>query len=451
MQLSNAPSKLVLPFANAGAKNDIPVDSQVGITAGAASLTDGFPPLTRTPIAAGGVPPSGLDMNGILYNLSALLRWMNAGAGFPYDGAFAGDSNVGGYPKGARVMRSDGAGYWLNTIDGNTVDPESVTVGQAALAGWVPDLTNGVAAVTMTGSNVTLTPLQYGKPIISLSGALTANLNLIFPDMPGEWTIANNCTGNFAVTAKTASGTGVTIKPGRTRKVWGNGTNIYSAVNESDTPAQFDASQAIATMEAVYRAIGGYQANYSYGTGEQTIPPSQANSFINLFGTATTITLPLLSSVRVGSAFTFAGSLACAINRSGTDTIFANGSNPSLTSVTVGDGESLTLVAGANQWLVIGTSALQYGANFGASLAANGYQKLPGGLILQWGNDGSSATSSAVTFPIAFPSAVRSIVATLYATSTGGHVSVVTPGPSLTGFNLTKSAGISANWWAIGH
>jgi hypothetical protein len=43
MQLSNSPGKLVLPFANSGNKNSIPVDSQIGITPGAASLADGIP------------------------------------------------------------------------------------------------------------------------------------------------------------------------------------------------------------------------------------------------------------------------------------------------------------------------------------------------------------------------------------------------------------------------
>lgn len=230
MQLSNAPGKLLLPFANAGAKNSIPVASQIGITAGAASLTDGFPPLTRTPIAAGGVPPSGLDMNGILYALSAALRWANAGGGYVYDGTFAADSNVNGYPKGARVLRSDGAGYWLNTIDGNTVDPESVTVNAAQVAGWVPDLTNGVAAVTMTSANVTLAPMQYGKPIVVLSGTLTANLNLIFPNLVGEWAIINNCTGSFSITAKTSAGSGLTIPAGGNALIYGDGTNIASLV-----------------------------------------------------------------------------------------------------------------------------------------------------------------------------------------------------------------------------
>lgn len=224
MQLSNIPGKLVLPFANAGGKSTIPVASQIGITAGAASLTDGFPPLTRTPIAAGGVPPSGLDMNGILYEMSAIIRWANAGGGYPYDGTFATDTNVGGYPKGARIMRSDGTGYWFNTVENNVTDPE---VAGAAAAGWVPDYQSGAAAVAMSGSSVTLTPNQYGKPLIVVTGTLSANLNLIFPALAQGWTVINNATGSYSITAKTASGSGVTL--GTISQIVGDGTNIYQA------------------------------------------------------------------------------------------------------------------------------------------------------------------------------------------------------------------------------
>lgn len=223
MQLVNAPSKLVLPFASAGAKNTIPVASQIGITAGAASLTDGFPPLTRTPLAGGGVPPSGLDMNGILYELSAILRWTNAGGGYPFDGTFAADSNVGGYPKGARVMRSDGLGYWFNTADNNTTDPEGAG---AVAAGWVPDYTSGTAAITMTSSNVTLTALQWGHEIIVITGTLTADLNLIFPAIVKHWIVVNNTTGAYSITAKTAAGTGVTVAQSAATVIYGDGTNI---------------------------------------------------------------------------------------------------------------------------------------------------------------------------------------------------------------------------------
>lgn len=241
MQLTNTPGKLVLPFANTGAKNTIPTASQIGITAGAASLTDGFPPLTRTPIAAGGVPPSGLDMNGILFQLSAILRWANAGGGYAYDAAFATDPNVGGYPKGARIMRSDGLGYWFNTVENNTTDPEAAG---AAAAGWVPDFTNGVTAVTMTSANVTLTPLQYGKPIIVITGTLTANLNLIFPNIVGNWTVVNNTTGAFTITCKTAAGTGVVVNS--VQSIVGDATNIYSAVND-----------AISSMGELIASAGG--------------------------------------------------------------------------------------------------------------------------------------------------------------------------------------------------
>ena len=260
MQLTNTPGKLVLPFANAGAKNTIPTASQIGITAGAASLVDGFPPLTRTPIAAGGVPPSGLDMNGILYELSAILRWANAGGGYAYDAAFATDSNVGGYPKGARIMRSDGLGYWFNTVENNTTDPEAAG---AAAAGWVPDFTNGVTSVAMASANVTLTPLQYGKPIIVITGTLTANLNLIFPTIVNEWTVINNTTGPYTITCKTAAGTGLVVNTATL--IVGDGTNIQSAV--TDAAALFGETVAMATggtadaITATFAPVPRYASN----------------------------------------------------------------------------------------------------------------------------------------------------------------------------------------------
>jgi len=130
MLLSSAPAKLVEAFAAGGAKNTILVPSQIGITPGAASWTDGFPPLTMTPVSGGGIPPSGLDFNGILNALSALSIWFNAGAGFTFDAAFA--ASIGGYPMGARVLQAAQNGYWLNTVDNNSNNPDT------GGAGWVP-------------------------------------------------------------------------------------------------------------------------------------------------------------------------------------------------------------------------------------------------------------------------------------------------------------------------
>lgn len=416
MQLSNTPAKLVLPFANAGAKNTIPTASQIGITAGAASLTDGFPPLTRTPIAAGGVPPSGLDMNGILYALSAALRWANAGGGYVYDGTFAADSNVGGYPKGARVLRSDGAGYWLNTIDGNTVDPESVTVNQAQIAGWVPDLTNGVATVTMTSANVTLTPLQYGKPIVVLSGTLTANLNLIFPNLAGEWTVVNNCTGAFTVTTKTAAGTGVALPSGgKIRIVWGDGTNVYSAVNSGDTPTQFDNSLLLATTAFVKSSGVQHKAPVVYSASGALNASAVIGNLVLFFGNtgALSITLPASSACPDGGSICFrnASAYPVTLTRAGTDTI--NPGSAGVNSVVLQAGDSLDLSLHAGVWECWGGSAqLPYVSTFAAQKAGSGYAKLPSGVIIQWlqGTAGQNGSSANNIFPIAFPSSLVAVM-----------------------------------------
>ncbi|MHB1953094.1 MAG: hypothetical protein ACYCOU_05050 [Sulfobacillus sp.] len=142
MNLSGAPAQLVLPWGNGDSTktNPIPVPSQIGITPGAASYTDGFPPLCSVDASVGGVPPNREDMNGGLYQMSAVDVWMCAGGGFPYSAAFS--TAIGGYPKGARVFMASGAGYWRNIVDSNTSDPDT------AGAGWVPD-TAGVAVASV--------------------------------------------------------------------------------------------------------------------------------------------------------------------------------------------------------------------------------------------------------------------------------------------------------------
>lgn len=125
MLSSDIPDKIPLPFANSGTKNAIPTASQIGITPGAASLTDGFPPLTFTPVSAGGIPPSGADFNGIFNMITAVQQWQSAGGHFKYDSAFS--TEIGGYPKGATLISDDNASIFISLIDNNTDNPNSGT------------------------------------------------------------------------------------------------------------------------------------------------------------------------------------------------------------------------------------------------------------------------------------------------------------------------------------
>jgi hypothetical protein len=230
MQVSTSPTLVPLPFADSGAKNVIP--EAASPTPGLASLTTGFPPVTMTPLAAGGIPPAGQDINGILNLITQTTRWSQAGGPFAYSSSFATDSNVNGYPQGAVISRADYTGQWISAADNNTVNPDTVGTN------WVPGYNYGVTAVTgLTNANVTLTPAQAAKNRITLAGTLTGNVQIIFPTWTKDWTIVNNTTGAFTVTAKTAAGTGVAIpQDASPTKVTGDGTNI-TQLAENVAPA----------------------------------------------------------------------------------------------------------------------------------------------------------------------------------------------------------------------
>ncbi len=160
MQTSNAPIKSAVPFAESGTKNAIPVASQIGVTPGAASFVDGFPPLTMTPLAAGGVPPYGADFNGILNFLSAAARWQQAGGAYPYDAAFS--VAIGGYPQGAMLKQSVGSGYWLNLAENNTANPDAGGANWIALPAGIASTAEAEAG---TDDKKAMTPLKVFQAI----------------------------------------------------------------------------------------------------------------------------------------------------------------------------------------------------------------------------------------------------------------------------------------------
>jgi hypothetical protein len=214
-----------------------------------------------TPIAAGGIPPTGADFNGILNLITQSIRWANAGGGYKYNAAFATDTNVNGYPAGAVLLRGDGMGYWLNLADNNTTDPEGATP-----ANWAPLESYGITAVTgLTNANVTLTPAQFGMSIITLAGTLTGNVQIIFPPLKSRWKIVNATTGAFTVTCKTASGTGVIVAQGGEANVYGDGSNIVlNALQVAPATASNQAAQFGQVNPGRLLNIQTFSANATY-------------------------------------------------------------------------------------------------------------------------------------------------------------------------------------------
>jgi hypothetical protein len=262
MQSSNIPTKIPLPFAygaGGGYINTIPATSQIGITNGKASLVDGFPPLTFTPITAGGVPPFGSDMNGILNEITAIQQWQEAGGFFPFDATFA--TTIGGYPKGAILQSSTQAGLWVSTIENNTNNPDTTGTG------WTSFAFEGTQAITISGTTTALTNLQSAYPVLVVSGTLTANSTITIPAQVGEWIVVNNTGGAYTLTFRTVSGTGVTVAQGYSTYTYGDGTNIYLANSAAVTSFNGRTGSISLNATDVTSALGYTPYNATNPTG----------------------------------------------------------------------------------------------------------------------------------------------------------------------------------------
>jgi len=94
-------------------------------------------------------------------------------------------------------------------------------------------------------------------------------------------------------------------------------------------------------------------------------------------------------------------------------------------------------------------------AQFTSSLSGNGYQKLPNGLIIQWGSATTSGGGASVSFPIAFPTQCYAVIASVNAANVNKLVS--TGAFILTGFpayvyqaNTNANSDATFDWVAFG-
>lgn len=117
------PKLLTKPFASEGLRNSIAEDVTETTPANAATYTKGFPAVTMTPIAVGGQPPSGKDMNGILYELSSHIAYINKGGSYKFDADFC--EEIGGYDIGCVLQSDDSLSLYVNTLPNNKTNPNT--------------------------------------------------------------------------------------------------------------------------------------------------------------------------------------------------------------------------------------------------------------------------------------------------------------------------------------
>jgi len=201
MPSTPTPPSLVQAFAIIGDRNTIPIVPSP--TPGAASFNLGFPPATMTDPTAGGIPPDGEDMNGILYMLSAHIAWLAAGGCYHFNADVV--TVQGGYGVGQIVQSAvTPTTFYLNTVAGNANDPDSV------ITGWLAYNPAGGAV----GLQTTVLPAGTSSDLaLSLgAGFLDLNPTTGAADLTGidhtnatdgQFLIVSNINGSNMVTLKT--------------------------------------------------------------------------------------------------------------------------------------------------------------------------------------------------------------------------------------------------------
>lgn len=331
--------------------------------------------------------------------------------------------------------------------------------------------TNQQALSSITGTTVLgVGAATYSKHFfITGAGGYTITLPALdgvnFPT--GSFSIFNNssalCTiqtaGSDTVLLLGSSYSSVSILPGE-RFLVQNMVSSYIIGLESPqrttTAPQFDSTIRAASTAFVQTALG----NFSNVTGlstATTLTASQAGQFFNLTATAN-FTLPLASTVPQGAVYAFqcTGGTPSVV-RQGSDVISINGAT--ITSMGLGTGDWVTVVrVSSTTWFMQGSTSLGSSSAFTANRASAGYQKLPGGVIFQWGSTGAISQGSwaGVTYPIVFPTGLfnNPVISPITGSANSNGYSMGAALATTSGFNATNNSGtsgaVTGSWIAIG-
>ncbi|WP_337158121.1 phage tail protein [Pseudomonas putida] len=212
---------------------------------------------------------------------------------------------------------------------------------------------------------------------------------------------------------------------------------VFTGVPKAPTPAQFDASELIATMKAVQRALGN-ASDFEELEADRVITAADAGKTFMLAAPSVVITFPDSTTLPKGFEVTVLSAGGTSGTLAGSTFVSSRGS-----SITGIEGFSLRLHArkSTNQYRV------SHWGDGASSLAGAGYQRFASGLIIQWGLANSSASGTDTTFPIAFPRAVLRVVAT--PVNYAVPISVVSSNTKITVTAASSTPG--CNYLAVGY
>ncbi|MDF2792323.1 MAG: hypothetical protein K0S85_76 [Pseudomonas orientalis] len=289
-------------------------------------------------------------------------------------------------------------------------------------AGNYRGFTSLTTATTLTASAVGTLVSTIGTFTITLpaAGALPSGGSIHFRNIGGG-VVTVVCVGADLINAGNFNQpNSIALQPGATLVLTSNGVAAWWAEGTAqvqfskifgDTPAQFDSSKLLATAEFVKR-MGVEWSGFTSVSASTVLGNTSAGGIVSASSsTAINVTLPPTGPVGAGAmVMVLCGGTGAVTLLASNGEQITNSSGSAIT-VVVPQGDSAILTRLTGEWrLVGGTVALKYSASFSCGLGGSGYQKLPSGLIIQWGTMSATCsttvTSTGVSYPIAFPNAV---------------------------------------------
>lgn len=383
---------------------------------------------------------------------------------------------VGGvnYGSAGQALLSGGAGappVWSTLSGTGTVTSVSLSTGSTGLtvSGGTTQTITGAGTFAISGilalaSGGTGSSTAAGaRTNLGLGALATANSVALGSQVTGTLPVANggtgqtsytngqlligNTTGNTLTPATLTAGTGISITNGSgsiTIATTGGGTGTVTSVAFSGGTTGLTVTGSPITTSGTI-TLAGTLATANGGTG---LTGFTANKAVYATSTSalTTGTLPTAAGGTGLASFTSGGAVyasSTSILTTGTLPLTAGGTGATTASgarTSLGLGSLATLSSVSLTSNVTGTLPIANGGtgvttgSFAKSLTTSGYQQLPGGLIMQWGEllvtqDGDST----VTWPIAFTTAC------LQAVCCHGYSFATTQDAGAAIFNLTTT------------
>ncbi|KVQ12476.1 gp53-like domain-containing protein [Burkholderia ubonensis] len=297
-----------------------------------------------------------------------------------------------------------------------------------------PAAQGGIAPLPVYGLD--LQPLSGGEIVGQFAVQYNASLN----SGGGAFVLVENPGGIARAIAPAVADNSAAIAPTSwIRSIFAPlASPAFTGSPQAPVPPQFDNSTKLATTAFVQQALGNFQGFVPL-TASATLTASQTGSFIEARGTSGySIALP--PPLTPGLVFTIFNANSNSVTLS-TSIGAIYSANNSSSSYILTVAQSAQLVSDGSNWVVISGQAV-------GALLTNGYQKLPSGLIIQWGAATTNSSGGAtVTFPIAFPNQQLGAVASINATLTTGLVSTYNfskPSMSIGTQSYQTNAGASA-------